>query len=130
MRTNHVHLVVEAEVRPERVMNDLKSYASRSLNQKGTDEPARKRWPRHGSTRWLWKPEHISLPFATLSMSKANRWLFPRLSKPEADRSLRSRLRKAPGMFTFMSRTRPNRVRDMKVAIRLLSCWIPITERI
>jgi REP element-mobilizing transposase RayT len=60
VRTNHVHLVVGAEVRPERVMNDLKSYASRSLNRKGTDEPARKRWARHGSTRWLWKPEHIS----------------------------------------------------------------------
>jgi REP element-mobilizing transposase RayT len=60
VRTNHVHLVVEAEARPERIMNDLKSYASRCLNQKGTDQPARKRWARHGSTRWLWKPEHVS----------------------------------------------------------------------
>ena len=59
-RTNHVHLVVEAEARPERIMNDLKSYASRCLNQKRTDQPARKRWARHGSTRWLWKPEHVS----------------------------------------------------------------------
>ena len=41
-------------------MNDIKSYASRSLNQTGLDEPARKRWARHGSTRWLWKAEHIS----------------------------------------------------------------------
>jgi hypothetical protein len=41
-------------------MNDVKSYASRCLNQVGLDEPARKRWARHGSTRWLWKPEHIS----------------------------------------------------------------------
>lgn len=60
VRTNHVHLVVEAEARPERIMNDLKSYASRCLNQKGMDEPARKRWARHGSTRWLWKPKHVS----------------------------------------------------------------------
>ena len=60
VRTNHVHLVVEAETRPERIMNDLKSYASRRLNQEGTDEPARKRWARHGSTRWLWKPEDVS----------------------------------------------------------------------
>jgi len=29
VRTNHVHLVVAGEARPERVMNDLKSYASR-----------------------------------------------------------------------------------------------------
>ena len=60
VRTNHVHMVVETEARPERVMNDIKSYASRCLNQTGLDEPARKRWARHGSTRWLWKPEHIS----------------------------------------------------------------------
>jgi hypothetical protein len=24
------------------------------------DEPNRKRWARHGSTRWLWKPQHVS----------------------------------------------------------------------
>ena len=60
VRTSHVHLVVEAEVRPERIMNDLKSYASRCLNEKAMDEPARKRWARHGSTRWLWKQEHVS----------------------------------------------------------------------
>jgi REP element-mobilizing transposase RayT len=60
VRTNYVHIVVEGEARPERVMNDLKSYASRSLNQLGLDEPARKRWARHGSTRWLWKPGNVS----------------------------------------------------------------------
>ena len=60
VRTNHVHLVVEGEARPQRIMNDLKSYASRCLNSFGLDEPARKRWTRHGSTRWLWKPESVS----------------------------------------------------------------------
>ena len=59
VRANHVHLIVEAEARPERILNDLKSYASRCLNQKAADEPGRKRWARHGSTRWLWKPEHV-----------------------------------------------------------------------
>jgi REP element-mobilizing transposase RayT len=49
VRTNHIHVVVEADLRPERVMNDLKPYASRYLNQLGLDEPARKSW-------WLWKP--------------------------------------------------------------------------
>jgi REP element-mobilizing transposase RayT len=60
LRTNHVHLVVAAEARPERLMNDLKSYASRCLNRAGLDQPARKRWARHGSTRWLWKRESVS----------------------------------------------------------------------
>ncbi len=60
VRTNHVHIVVAADARPERVMNDLKSYASRCLNRLGLDEPDRKRWARHGSTRWLWKPQNVS----------------------------------------------------------------------
>ena len=60
VRTNHVHIVVEAEGRPERIMNDLKSYASRCLNRLGLEEAGRKRWARHGSTRWLWKQESVS----------------------------------------------------------------------
>ena len=59
VRSNHVHAVVEAEIPPERVMN-FKAYASRQLNRMGLDGPKRKRWARHGSTRWLWKPPHIS----------------------------------------------------------------------
>ncbi|MEP7354687.1 MAG: transposase [Acidobacteriota bacterium] len=55
VRTNHVHVVVEAELQPERVMNDLKAFASRRLSTAGFDSPTRKRWARHGSTRWLWK---------------------------------------------------------------------------
>lgn len=55
VRSNHVHVVVEADVGPERVMNDFKAYASRRLNSLGRDEVGRKRWARHGSTRWLRK---------------------------------------------------------------------------
>jgi REP element-mobilizing transposase RayT len=53
VRTNHVHVIVESDALPERVMNDLKSFASRRLNQLGIDSVDRKRWARHGSTRWL-----------------------------------------------------------------------------
>ena len=60
VRSNHVHTVVEAEVPPERVMGDFKAYASRRLNRMRLDAPNRKRWARHGSTRWLWKPQHVS----------------------------------------------------------------------
>ena len=60
VRTNHVHLVVEGAVRPERILSNLKSYASLCLNQIGLDQPARKRWARHGSTQWLWEPENVS----------------------------------------------------------------------
>ena len=55
-----MHAVVEAEVTSERVMSDFKPYGSRRLNQMRLDGPNRKRWARHGSTRWLWKPQHVS----------------------------------------------------------------------
>ena len=60
VRSSHVHTVVEAEVPPERIMSDFKAYASRRLSRMSLDAPNRKRWARHGSTRWLWKPQHVS----------------------------------------------------------------------
>ena len=60
VRSNHVHVVIEAEIPPERAMSDFKAYASRHLNQMDLDEPNRKRWARHGSTRWLREPQQIS----------------------------------------------------------------------
>ena len=59
VRSNHVHILVEAETQPERIMNEFKSYASRELNQLTSERPDRKRWARHGSTRWLWKDQDV-----------------------------------------------------------------------
>ncbi len=59
VRMSHVHFVVEAEAGPELILNDMKAYASRKLNGLGVDEAGRKRWARHGSTRWLWKDEDV-----------------------------------------------------------------------
>jgi REP element-mobilizing transposase RayT len=58
VRTNHVHVVVESEAKPEKIMSDFKSYASRALNLLETDK-TRRRWARHGSTRWLWKDQDV-----------------------------------------------------------------------
>jgi REP element-mobilizing transposase RayT len=60
VRSTHVHSVVRADVPPEKVMNDFKKRASRSLGHLQQEEPERKRWARHGSTRWLWKEPHVS----------------------------------------------------------------------
>jgi REP element-mobilizing transposase RayT len=60
VRTTHVHVVVDANDSPEKVMNDFKSYASRYLNRMHVDAPGRRRWARHGSTRWLWTPENVT----------------------------------------------------------------------
>ena len=42
-----------ADAAPERVMNVLKSYATRALNDAHPADRGRTRWTRHGSTRWL-----------------------------------------------------------------------------
>jgi REP element-mobilizing transposase RayT len=60
VRSTHVHAVVETEIAPELVMHAFKAYSSRRLNGMRVDRPDRKRWARHGSTRWLWEPKHVS----------------------------------------------------------------------
>ena len=60
VRTNHVHVVLDSPRTPERVMNALKSYASRALNEAFMESSETRRWARHGSTRYLWTPEQIA----------------------------------------------------------------------
>ena len=57
VRTNHAHVVLWADVTPERAMVQLKLRASRALNSSGGSTP--RWWARHGSTRHLWQPEHV-----------------------------------------------------------------------
>ena len=59
VRSNHVHLVVAADREPELVMRSCKSQASKRLNDAGLDEPQRKRWTTHGSTKYLWTAEKV-----------------------------------------------------------------------
>jgi REP element-mobilizing transposase RayT len=59
VRSSHVHVIVEGESPPEKVMNDFKAYASRALNRLDGEGPDRKRWARHGSTRWLWSDQDV-----------------------------------------------------------------------
>jgi len=46
--------VATAGCKPELVLNALKAYSSRALNHLVLDSPNRRRWARHGSTRYLW----------------------------------------------------------------------------
>jgi REP element-mobilizing transposase RayT len=52
VRTNHVHIVVQSNVTPERAIVDFKAYATRALRAKGIHRKCY--WTRHGSTRYLW----------------------------------------------------------------------------
>jgi REP element-mobilizing transposase RayT len=60
VRTNHVHSVISAAIKPEKIVNDLKAYSTRRLRREwliGRDE---KVWSRGASTRYLWKPRHVT----------------------------------------------------------------------
>ena len=59
VRSTHVHVVLASAEPPERVMTSLKAHASRRLNEAGFDWQGRRRWTRHGSTRYLWRQEAV-----------------------------------------------------------------------
>jgi len=58
-RTNHVHIVVSANIKPEPIMNSFKSYATRKLRKESLRQTV-KIWSRHGSTKYLWTEENIN----------------------------------------------------------------------
>lgn len=60
VRTNHVHAVVNSMDSPERVMNTLKSWATRRMVEAGLVEAGRKAWARHGSARYLWTRDQLA----------------------------------------------------------------------
>lgn len=61
VRSNHVHAIVHALEKPERVMNDFKSFSTRRL-KKHEEHTSRERfWSRHGSTRYLWSLKDVEL---------------------------------------------------------------------
>ncbi|MGD9588608.1 MAG: transposase [Pyrinomonadaceae bacterium] len=59
VRSNHAHVVVSGAVKPEKIVNDFKVYATRRLRDKGVVSLNRKIWSRGASTRYLWKPNHV-----------------------------------------------------------------------
>ncbi|MBN4060314.1 transposase [Planctomycetaceae bacterium AH-315-I19] len=53
VRSNHVHVVVRAEKKPERVMSSMKAWATRALRETGHARADQTIWSRHGSTIYL-----------------------------------------------------------------------------
>ena len=59
IRSTHVHVVIATEDKPERVLIDIKSHASRALVKSGLETSDRPKWSEHGSTRWLWEEDEV-----------------------------------------------------------------------
>jgi len=60
VRTNHVHTVVTAMVKPEPILDAFKAYATRWLRSEGHLSPSVKPSVRHGSTIYLWKERDVA----------------------------------------------------------------------
>ena len=60
IRTNHVHVTVSATRTPEGILNAFKANATRYLRKAQLVPDGQKVWSRGGSTRYLWKPEHVN----------------------------------------------------------------------
>jgi REP element-mobilizing transposase RayT len=60
VRTNHVHVIVSAAAKPEKVMIDFKAWASRRLREAFGESADRDRWTQHGSTRYLWNEQALA----------------------------------------------------------------------
>jgi REP element-mobilizing transposase RayT len=82
VRSNHVHIVIDADVAPEFVMNAFKAYASRALNLACPGEKGRIRWARHGSTRHLWSGERIDAAVRYVLEKQGEAMACYRLSAP------------------------------------------------
>jgi len=60
VRTNHIHLVVTAaDIKPERVMSDMKAKATRVLRKMKAITEDQKPWTEHGSTIYLFTQEEL-----------------------------------------------------------------------
>ena len=59
VRTNHVHTVVSAQIKPEPILQAFQAYATRKLREAGLLPRNVKPWARHGSTPYLWKEKHV-----------------------------------------------------------------------
>lgn len=59
VRTNHVHAVVSAHAKPERIADALKANATKTLRDAALVSSETKVWSRGRSRRYLWKPRHV-----------------------------------------------------------------------
>jgi REP element-mobilizing transposase RayT len=78
VRSNHVHLVVTAAAKPEKVMSDVKAWCSRRLKERHGEEADRTRWTQHGSTRYLMTEEAFQeeVRYVILQQGKAMEMAF------------------------------------------------------
>jgi len=64
VRTNHAHIVLSAQINPERIADACKAFATKKLREEKLISTDVKIWSRGRSRRYLWKPHHVELAIA------------------------------------------------------------------
>lgn len=59
VRTNHIHVVVSAQEKPEKITDTFKQYATRKLRERKAIDLNTQPWSRGRSRRYLWKDENV-----------------------------------------------------------------------
>jgi REP element-mobilizing transposase RayT len=59
-RTNHVHVVLSAQRKPERIIVEIKANATKFLRDRGLVSTTARVWSRGKSRRYLWKPRNVN----------------------------------------------------------------------
>jgi REP element-mobilizing transposase RayT len=59
IRTNHVHTVVSAACKPEKILSAFKANATRKLREVGYWNSSRSPWVEKGSKRYLWTERDV-----------------------------------------------------------------------
>ena len=59
VRTNHVHAVISAPTKPERIADAMKAFATKRLRELGLVGATERVWSRGRSRRYLWKPIQV-----------------------------------------------------------------------
>ena len=60
IRTNHVHIVVSANCRPEPILSALKANATRAMREAGCWQSERTPWVYRGSKKYLWTEKQLN----------------------------------------------------------------------
>ena len=59
IRTNHVHTVVSAACKPEKILSAFKANATRKLREEGCWNSSRSPWVEKGSKKYLWTEQDV-----------------------------------------------------------------------
>ena len=57
VRSNHAHVIVKSNEKPDKVMYDLKAWATRKLREAGDNFDTV--WTRQGSTKYIFKADKL-----------------------------------------------------------------------